>query len=138
MGELMPNDSPTAHEILDSADDAQRKLASQEKTLQTEIQNIDDIEFDHPLTDEEKKLRENLRTAQTQCRAGMAELAFVTLEALDNSAEVQNLANAFKTINADLKTALDRVKHLASIAATAQQVVDAVAKVATQLAKFVV
>ena len=138
MGELMPNDSPTAQEILDSADDAQRKLAAQEKTLQKEIQNIDDIEFDHPLTDEEKRLRENLRTAQTQCRAGMVELAFVTLEALDDSAEVQNLASAFKTINADLKTALDRVKHLASIAATAQQVVDAVAKVATQLAKFVV
>ena len=138
MGELMPNDSPTAQEILDSADDAQRKLAAQERTLQKEIQNIDDVEFDHPLTEEQEKLRKNLRAAQKQCRAGMAELAFVTLEALDNSAEVQNLANAFKTINADLEAALDRVKHLASIAATAQQVVDAVAKVAAQLAKFVV
>ena len=134
----MPNNPPTAQEILDSASDAQGKLTAQEKTLQNEIQNIDDVEFDHPLTDEQKKLRENLRTAQKQCRAGMAELAFVTLEALDNSAEVQKLANAFKTINADLKTALDRVKHLASIAATVQQVVDAVAKVAAQLAKFVV
>ena len=134
----MPNNPPTAQEILDSASDAQGKLTAQEKTLQNEIQNIDDVEFDHPLTDEQKKLRENLRTAQKQCRAGMAELAFVTLEALDNSAEVQKLANTFKTINADLKTALDRVKHLASIAATVQQVVDAVAKVAAQLAKFVV
>jgi len=134
----MPNNPPTAQEILDSASDAQGKLTAQEKTLQNEIQNIDDVEFDHPLTDEQKKLRENLRTAQKQCRAGMAELAFVTLEALDNSADVQDLADAFKTINADLKTALDRVKHLASIAATVQQVVDAVAKVAAQLAKFVV
>jgi len=134
----MPNNPPTAQEILDSASDAQGKLTAQEKTLQNEIQNIDDVEFDHPLTDEQKKLRENLRTAQKQCRAGMAELAFVTLAALDNSAEVQKLANTFKTINADLKTALDRVKHLASIAATVQQVVDAVAKVAAQLAKFVV
>lgn len=134
----MPNNPPTAQEILNSASDAQGKLTAQEKTLQNEIQNIDDVEFDHPLTDEQKKLRENLRTAQKQCRAGMAELAFVTLAALDNSAEVQKLANTFKTINADLKTALDRVKHLASIAATVQQVVDAVAKVAAQLAKFVV
>ena len=85
----MPNNPPTAQEILDSASDAQGKLTAQEKTLQNEIQNIDDVEFDHPLTDEQKKLRENLRTAQKQCRAGMAELAFVTLAALDNSAEVQ-------------------------------------------------
>ena len=134
----MPNNPPTAQEILDSADDARGKLTAQEKTLQKEIQNIDDVEFDHPLTDEQKKLRENLRAAQKQCRAGMAELAFVTLEALDDSAEVQKLASAFKTISADLKAALDRVNHLASIAATAQQVVDAVAKVGTQLAKFVV
>ena len=134
----MPNNPPTAQEILDSAADAQAKLIAQEKTLQNEIQNIDDVEFDHPLTDEQKKLRQDLRTAQKQCRAGIMELAFVTLEALDDSAEVQNLAGAFKTINADLKAALDRVKHLASIAATMQQVVDAVAKVATQLAKFAV
>lgn len=135
----MPDDTAkTIKEIVADSDAVHAELAQQEAALQTEIGNIDDIEWERPLNDAERQQRKDLRAALTDCRAAMIEMSFVTLRALDQAPEVKRLANALKSINAELKDSLKRVEKIASIAKTIPKVLAGIEKVAGKLAKFLV
>ena len=132
----MPNDS--VQQVLVKADAARALLTKQEVDLQGEINAIDDIEWDRPLTAEERSRRQQRRSAQTAVRAAKIELSFITLRALDQSPEVQRLINAFRSINQDLKQELDQLKSIAGYAETAAKVIDAMTEIAIDLAKVLV
>lgn len=133
----MPDDrQDTIDQIIKDRDAAHDQLATTEASLQRKINDVDDIEWTRPLTADERDNRKRLRDAQTATRSAMVELSFVTLQAMDQSSEVQRLVNAFQSINAELKSATDRVNKIANIAATTEKVISAIAQIAAQLAKF--
>lgn len=122
--------------VLQKAEAARTLLSKKEEELQRDIDQIDDIEWDRPLTAPERSRRLELRAAQTATRAAKIELSFITLRALDQNPEVLRLINAFRSINQDLSHELGRLNEIATAAATTAKVIDALADFATDLAKL--
>jgi hypothetical protein len=122
--------------VLQKAETARALLSQKEEELQREIDQIDDIEWDRPLTDAERGRRKEKRAAQTATRAAKIELSFITLRALDQHPEVLRLVNAFRSINQDLGHELGRLNEIAEAAATTAKVLDALADFAADLAKL--
>ena len=122
-------------QIIKDAEAAHKTLAEREQSIQREINALDDVEWDRPLNKTEQEKRRQLRTAQDNTRAAKTELSFVTLGALNQSSEVQRLVNAFKGINADLKSDLKRLEKIEKVAAATVKSIAAIEKVAQELAK---
>jgi hypothetical protein len=120
-------------DIVAAADAARAGLGAQEAALQAEIQAVDDIVFQRPLTAAEGAKRQDLRAAQTACRAAQVELSFVTLQALDQSTEVTRLINAFKSVNQNLADAHQKLEKISAVAKEIEAGAAAVAQVAGQL-----
>lgn len=129
----MPNE--TIDEIVASAAEARKQLGKLEHQLQGEIDRIDFIAFEEKrlLNERERKQRRQLRSSQIQVRDAFTQLAFVTIQRLDNSDEVLRLKQRIEIIKETLADDLERLKKIERIAETVAQVSDTVADVVAKL-----
>jgi hypothetical protein len=129
----VPNE--TIDEIVASAAEARKQLGKLEHQLQGEIDRIDFIAFEEKrlLNERERKQRRQLRSSQIQVRDAFTQLAFVTIQRLDNSDEVLRLKQRIETIKETLADDLERLKKIERIAETVAQVSDTVADVVAKL-----
>jgi outer membrane lipopolysaccharide assembly protein LptE/RlpB len=124
-------------EIVASAAEARKQLGKLEHRLQGEIDGVDFIAFERnrPLNEAERKQRRQLRSSQVEVRDAFTQLAFVTLERLDNSDEVLRLEQRMKAIQATLADDLEHLKRIERIAETVAKVSDTVADVVSKIAE---
>ncbi len=127
-------------EIVAAAVEARRELSDLERVLQEEIDEIDFTAFveRRPLTPQEKQLRRVRRSDQGEVRDAFKELAFVTLQRLDQSAEVQQLVAKLTQVNERLGEDLDELKAIERYTAIAAKVADTLAKVVGKLAGLLI
>ena len=125
----------SVHDIVASAQAARRSLSDLEAQIQAELDELDFRLFSQgrPISEEERAQRRQLRASQGEVREAFAALAFVTLQRLDDSAEVAQLRVRMDRINQGLADDLDHLRATAALAATVAQVADGLAKVASQL-----
>jgi uncharacterized phage infection (PIP) family protein YhgE len=116
---------------------ARQELSTMEHQLQGAIDDLDFQAFldgNRPLTDEEKSERTQMRASQSEVRDAYTELAFVTLQRLDDSAEVAQLHARLERINRGLQDDIAALRRIAAVAETAAKVSDKVADIAAKLA----
>lgn len=121
-------------QIVQQSNDARQLLLDQDSELESMILTIEDIEWTRPLNAAERARRVKLRNAQTGCRAAQRELAFVTLQALNQSQEVQRLINALSGVNRDVADALKKVDGIVKVTGTIAKVTSAIEQVLGKLA----
>jgi len=128
----------TIEQIEAKAQTARNAIATLQKKLQAEQREINRTAFfaKRPLTAEEQTELNEIGIAFKKSNDALVELAFVTLQNLDNSAEVQNLQKRMDGINTGLSVDLDKLKQIEALSASAARVADTVAKVATEVAKL--
>jgi hypothetical protein len=128
----------TIQQIEATAQTARNAIATLQKKLQAEQREINRTAFfaKRPLTAEEQAELNEIGIAFKKSNDALVELAFVTLQNLDNSAEVQNLQKRMDGINTGLSVDLDKLKQIEALSASAARVADTVAKVATEVAKL--
>jgi hypothetical protein len=128
----------TIAQIDASAKTAENAIAGLQKQLQAEQRQIRRTAFlaDRPLTADEQGSLDDIAAAQKNLNDCLIELSFVTLQSLDNAAEVQRLRANMDRINQGLAGDLDKLKRIESASATVAKVADTVAKVAAQVAKL--
>ncbi len=104
--------------------------------LQAEQRRINRSAFDdgRQLTPQETQRLAEIDVARSRLTAALKELSFVTLQNLDNSAEVQQLQSQMDGINKGLAGDLDKLKKLEEFAATAAKVADTIAEIVAKLA----
>lgn len=124
-------------EIVANARIARDGMLETDRKLDEGIIAIDEIAWSRELRASERSERARLRAAQTACRAAQIELSFVTIQALDQSQEVNRLINAIGAANKDVKEALEKVKNIVKITQGIAKVTAALEKVAIGLAGLV-
>lgn len=127
---------PTADQVMADANDARQKLSDLEHKLQVGIDEIVFAAFKagRPLSDADINKRKELRTAQMEVRDQFNVLGFVTMDRLDDTAEVSQLLHQMHTINVGLQDDFARLKEIERYSAIIAQVVDAIAKATEKLA----
>lgn len=127
----------TLDAIVASAAEARKQLGKLEHRLQGGIDDIDFVAFaqNRPLTEAEREQRRQLRASQTEVRDAFVQLAFVTLQRLDNSIEILSLNQRMQTIQKNLADDLETLKNIEMIADTVAKVSDSIAKVVAQIAE---
>jgi hypothetical protein len=125
------NRNVTIDAIVASAAEARKHLGKLEHRLQGEIDDIDFVAFaeNRPLTEAEREQRRQLRASQTEVRDAFVQLAFVTLQRLDNSLEILSLNKRMQAIQKNLADDLGTLKNIERIADTVAKVSDSVAQV---------
>ena len=140
----MPQDSTgtangdlTLDAIVASAAEARKQLGKLEHRLQGGIDDIDFVAFaeNRPLTKEERAQRTQLRASQTEVRDAFVQLAFVTLQRLDNSSEILSLNKRMQAIHKNLSDDLEALKKMERLANTLAKVSDSVAQVVAKIAE---
>jgi hypothetical protein len=128
----------TIEQIEATAQRARNAIATLQKQLQEEQRDINRTAFfaGRPLTAEEQARIAEIGIAFKKSNDALVELAFVTLQNLDDSQEVQLLQTRMTGINAGLSVDLDKLKDIQAVSATAARVADTVAKVAAEVAKL--
>jgi hypothetical protein len=131
----MPN-PPTIKQIETAAQQAESAIGALQRKLQAEQRQIRRDAFikDRALTSQEEQRLADIAAAQLGLTNALIELSFVTLQNLDNSAEVQQLQKRMDQVNERLTGDLDKLKRIEAFAATVAKVADTVAKVAAKLA----
>ena len=131
----MPN-PPTINQIEAAAKSAESSIFTLQRKLQTEQRQIRRQAFfeDRALTAQEEARLADIATAQDGLSDALIELSFVTLQNLDNSAEVQQLQRRMDQVNQRLTGDLNKLKQIEAFAATVAKVADTIAKVAAKLA----
>ena len=130
-------DQLSIREIVEQARITRSGLALQESSLQDKIDDLDDLQWVRKLTKKEREQRKQLRTAQTNVRAAMVQLSFVTIRALDQSSEISRLINAFQSINLDLKKDIEDIEGAAEVALAIQNTMAQIAAIAANVARLV-
>jgi len=127
---------PTADQVMADANKARQKLSDLEHKLQVGIDEIVFAAFKagRPLSEADKAKRRELRSAQMEVREQFNVLGFVTMDRLDDTAEVSQLLHQMHTINAGLQDDFARLKKIERYSAIIAQVVDAIAKATERLA----
>ena len=128
--------SESVSQIIEQARKVRSDMAQQESTIQDEIDDIDDIQWERPLTDAEREQRKQLRVAQTNVRAAMVQLSNVSVRALDQAPEISRLINAFEAINNDLTKDIEDIHEAAAVAEAIQNAVAQIADIAAKVAKL--
>jgi hypothetical protein len=128
--------SESVSQIIELARIVRSEMAQQETTIQDEIDDIDDIQWERPLTDAEREQRKQLRVAQTNVRAAMVQLSNVSVRALDQAPEISRLINAFEAINNDLTKDIEDIHEAAAVAEAIQNAVAQIADIAAKVAKL--
>lgn len=128
----------TIEQIEATAQRARNAIAALQKQLQAEQREINRTAFfaQRPLTAAELARLMEIGVAFKKSNDALVELAFVTLQNLDNSAEVQVLQKRMDGVNVGLSVDLDKLKEIEAVSATAARVADTVAKVAAEIAKL--
>jgi predicted nucleic acid-binding Zn-ribbon protein len=128
--------SETIAEIEAAAETAENGIGELQAGLQAEQRRIRRDAFDagRQLTPQETQRLSEIDVAQSRLTAALKELSFVTLQNLDNSAEVQQLQSQMDGINRGLAGDLDRLKKLEEFSATAAKVADTIAQIVAKLA----
>jgi hypothetical protein len=128
----------TIAQIEATAQSARNAIATLQKQLQAEQREINRTAFfaGRPLTVDEQARLAEIGIAFKKSNDALIELAFVTLQNLDDSQEVQLLQTRMSGINAGLSVDLDKLKRIETVSATAARVADTVAKVAAEIAKL--
>jgi hypothetical protein len=128
----------TIAQIEATAQSARNAIATLQKQLQAEQREINRTAFfaGRPLTTDEQARLAEIGIAFKKSNDALIELAFVTLQNLDDSQEVQLLQTRMSGINAGLSVDLDKLQRIEAVSATAARVEDTVAKVAAEIAKL--
>ncbi len=125
----------TIDEIIADAKATRRDLADLEQELQEEIDAIRFRAFQEgrAMTAEEQATRNERRAQKAEARAVYMDLTFVTLQRLNESDELKQLARKMDEVNRGLSDDLDQLKQIAGYAETAAKVADGIAKVAEKV-----
>jgi hypothetical protein len=127
---------PTLQDIMADYDASMKAFGDAERGYQD---RIDEIEGSPPpLTAAQKAERDKIVAAQKSCRAQMLKVDWATLALLNDMDNVKKLKSAFDSVNGELQKSLKEVQQIQKVAAVTAQVLAGVAKVAAQLAKFLV
>jgi hypothetical protein len=132
----VPN-PPTIRQIEAAAQKAESAIGVLQRKLQAEQRQIRRQAFlddDRALTPQEQQRLADIAATQQALTNALVQLSFVTLQNLDNSAQVQQLQGRMNQINQGLAGDLDRLKRIEAFAATVAKVADTIAQVATKLA----
>lgn len=131
----MPS-ATTIKQIEAAAKSAESSIFTLQRKLQAEQRQIRREAFfgDRALTAQEQARLADIATVQEGLNDALIELSFVTLQNLDNSAEVQQLQTRMDQVNERLTGDLDKLKRIEAFAATVAKVADTIAKVAARLA----
>lgn len=129
---------PTVDQVIAEADSARQQLASLERVLQEEIDEIDFRAFreGRALVPTEVERRRELRATQSEVREDFTVLAFVTAERLGETAEVDRLLRQMQLVNAGLEDDLARLRQVERYADVTAKVTDLLARTTAQLAEF--
>jgi hypothetical protein len=122
----------SAGTIIPEATKCRSGLTELAHQLQTEIDEIvlAAAKAGRPLSDDDKARREARRADQRKVQAAFKELAFATLERLNNSADVVELKGRLDAINGSIGDDLVRLKKVAKHAKVAAKVADGLAELA--------
>jgi hypothetical protein len=129
----------TIDQIDAAAHDAEAAIADLNKQFQDEQRQIHRQAFlaHRPLSPEEEQRLAEIGSAQKGLTNALIALSFVTLDKLDNSAEVQRLQSRMNRVNKRLTVDLDKLKSLERFSAAIAQVADTIARVGASLARLV-
>lgn len=132
----MTNRKPTVTQVVKEANAARQQLSLLERELQEGIDAIDFQAFKEgrDLTSDEIAQRKGLRATQAEVREDFKVLAFVTVQRLDDTAEVAQLLRQLQVINAGLEDDLARLNKIEKYAEISAKVADSLAKTAEKLA----
>lgn len=126
----------TFEEIVEQAAASRARLAAAIGKIEARIKEIEDTEFERDLTpaehDELEKLREDMKVPL----AAIEKLALVTMEALDDTAKVKDLARAIAGIKDGLDAQRDRLTKFAGGAEKFAETLAGFKKVADQLVQL--
>jgi hypothetical protein len=129
---------PTIKQIEAAAQKAESAIGVLQRKLQAEQRQIRRQAFleDRALTAQEQQRLADIAATQQALTNALVQLSFVTLQNLDNSAQVQQLQSRMNQINQGLIGDLDKLKQLEAFAATVAKVADTIAQVAAKLASL--
>lgn len=123
----------TSAEIVAEADAQIAALQTTERATNREINAIKDIEWDRPLTAEERKRVDDLRAMRAAALAAIEEISFVTMAALDKADEVRRIRNAVAGVIADLQDKKKRIDRIGQIATKVGNVITGLQDLADKL-----
>jgi hypothetical protein len=123
----------TSAEIVAEADAQIAALQTTERATNREINAIKDIEWDRPLTAEERKRVDDLRAMRAATLAAIEEISFITMAALDKADEVKRIRNAVAGVIADLKDKKKRIDRIGQIATKVGNVITGLQDLADKL-----
>lgn len=129
----------TIDQIDAAAHDAEGAIADLNRQFQDEQRQIRRQAFlaHRPLSTEEEQRLAEIASAQKGLTNALIALSFVTLDKLDNSAEVQRLQSRMNRVNKRLTGDLDKLKSLEGFSAAIANVADTIARVGASLARLV-
>jgi hypothetical protein len=87
--------------------------------ISAQIAAIKDAKWDQPLSDKELVMLSALRAGQRPVLAAIDELSYVTMQALDDSDEIQRLSNALSGV---VKGLMSEVNNIAAIESDAKDI----------------
>ena len=130
------NTPVSADDIFDAANTMKERFVALIKAIGDEIEEIfgNAAAAGHEPTAAEKATIESRRADQRRLRNSLNELAFATLEKLDNSAELETLRTRLTAVNAELKDDLQRLKSIARYAEIAAKAADGLTQLAIKAA----
>lgn len=131
--------SMTVKQIVAARDEARETLGALASQLNDGIDAIEAKVFqeDRDFTSSERSRRDFLRASLNETNGAISELAFVTLDRLNQSDEVERMRADIDDVNRQIQGDLARLKKIADFAQQAADALALLAKIAEGLAGLV-
>jgi hypothetical protein len=130
--------SMTVEQIAAAQDEARETLGKLASQLNDGIDAIEAKVFqeDRDFSADERSRRDFLRASLNETNSAISELAFVTLDRLNQSDEVKRMRAAIDDVNRQIQGDLTRLQEIATFAKQATDALALLAKIAEGLAKL--
>jgi hypothetical protein len=128
--------SKTTQEIFDDAQKSISDLQKAELQANADINAVKDKEWNGPLSSKDRDQLVELRSAKASILGAIEELAFVTMQALDESDELKRINNAIAGVVKDLKSVSERIDRIGKVAETVGEVLGGVVALSKKIKDF--
>jgi len=127
----------TFDEIAASAQAQIQSLQAAENSINAQIDALRAKDPESPFSLAEKKQLDDLRDAKDTVLDAIETVALITVDKLDNTNEVRDLAAKIRNARSDLKDIFERINRIGNLAETATNILDGASKLEANLESLV-